>query len=110
MGSRSLIISAAERKRWKWLLAWMRQHGQADTLNRDLVDAYCEETDAKAKLSMIGADRCRRLAQDLGRMAYFGYAERTTTGIGDGLCHQGFPKWVWSYKPGKHAHMLEKMP
>lgn len=108
MGRRSLTISAAERERWKWLLAWMRQHGQADTLNTQLVDDYIDATGAKFKPRMLGAFECPRLAQDLGRMAFFGYAERHTTGIGDGLCHQGFPRWVWSYAPGKHAHILEK--
>lgn len=110
MSTRSLTITPAERHRWKWLLAWMQKHGHADTLNSELVDAYIDATSAKFRPRLFGAFECRRLAQDLGRMAFFGYAERHTTGIGDGLCHQGFPKWVWSYKPGKHAHMLEETP
>lgn len=100
-------ISDAERVRMRWLLSWMRKHGQADTLNSQLVDDYIDATGAKCKPRMFGAFECRRLAQDLGRMASFGYAERHTTGIGDGLCHQGFPKWTWSYKPGPYAHVLE---
>lgn len=105
--SGALTISADERQRWKWLLAWLRQHGQGDTLNSQLVDEYINATGAKYKPRLFGAFSCPRLARDLGRMAFFGYAERHATGIGDGLRHQGFPKWTWSYRPGKFAHVLE---
>jgi len=84
----------------------MRRWGNADTLNADLVWLYAEVTGAAIKPQMIGAPRCRLLAADLSAMARLGYAERHATGIGDGLCHQGFPRWTWSYRPGKFANAL----
>jgi hypothetical protein len=95
-----------ERDRWQWLLEWMRCHGAADVLNADLVWAYVEATGAKHQLLMVGAPRCRQLVADLGSMSRLGYAKRRTTGVGDGLSGQGFPRWVWSYRPGPHEDLL----
>jgi len=90
----------------EWLLAWMQKYGSADVLNRDLVDEYLSVSGANFKIVFFGAPKCPQLGSDLSRMARLGYDKRRTTGIGDGLCHQGFPRWVWSYSPGKFAKYL----
>ncbi len=69
-----------------------------DVLNRDFVWDYIEATGAKSDMMPFGADKCPQLGRDLSELSARGMIERHRTGIGDGLCHQGFPKWVWSYR------------
>lgn len=39
-------------------------------------------------------------------MAKLGYLERHRSGLSSGAWQSGFPKWVWSYQPGKYADLL----
>ena len=103
------VASTGQLGRWRWLLCWMRQRGCADVLNRDLVWDYIEAHGCRYSLQTIGAPHCKQLSRDLAAMARRGYAKRRTTGIEGGLCDQGFPRWVWSYRPGKRADDLERL-
>lgn len=94
------------RQRIEWIMEWMRANGRADVLNRDLVDAYTSATGARYAVMPYGANKCPQLGRDLAWMAKLGYAKRCATGIGDGLCYQGFPRWVWSYTPGRYSNEL----
>lgn len=88
----------SKNERLLWLQEWLRANHQADVLNSDLVFDYVEATQAKSVIKMIGAPKCKQLGIDLSTLFKTGIATRNTTGISDGFCHQGFPRWVWSYR------------
>lgn len=94
-----------QRQRIEWLMEWMHINGPADVLNRDLVDAYTAATGVRYAVMPYGADKCPQLGRDLAWMAKLGYAKRNTTGVNGGRA-EGFPNWVWSYRPGRHANEL----
>lgn len=71
---------------------------QVDVLDREFVDNYVEATEAPWKVMPFGANECRLLGRDLAEMFRNGKLKRHTVGISDGLCHQGFPKWVYCYQ------------
>jgi hypothetical protein len=95
-------MNRADRK--QWILAWLRERQalssatwRVDVLDREFVDAYIEATEAKFQAQMIGANKCKLLSRDLHSLYVQDQLTRHTAGIGGGLCHQGFPRWVWSY-------------
>ena len=94
-------------QRWRWIRDWLRTHQHADILDSDFVWAYIEEFNAGASVQFIGAPTCRQLGRDLGAMFKAEYLERSIVGISDGMCHMGFPKWVYSYKLSDIAVLLD---
>lgn len=94
----------AERR--DWILEYLRVRQEAcgstpyhvDVLNAYFVDDYVEATGAKAQAMPYGAAKCPMLGADLSALFQEGKLRRSATGIGDGLCHQGFPRWVYTYK------------
>jgi len=90
--------------REQWILAWLRKRQElsatkwrVDVLDANFVDMYIDATKATFKPSCFGAHNCRQLGRDLSRLYTQGRLTRCTAGISDGLCYQGFPRWVWSY-------------
>lgn len=70
---------------------------RVDILDLDFVCAYIDATGVHWEPSLIGAPRCPTLGADLLALHKAHKLERRPAGIGDGLCFQGFPRWVWSY-------------
>ena len=90
--------------RYAWIVAYMKarstEHAPCavDVLNGEFVDSYVDATGANFLLCFYGASTCPQLGRDLSAMHKAGLLTRWACGIGDGLCHQGFPRWVYSYK------------
>lgn len=94
------------RQRWEWLLKETRERRFVDVLNSEFVDAYIDEFKPAHQITYWGAKKCRKLGADLAAMAKLGYLERHRSGLSSGAWQPGFPKWVWSYQPGKYADLL----
>ncbi|SEA29288.1 hypothetical protein [Marinobacterium iners] len=93
--------------RYKWILEWIKKKGTADILDSDFVYAYAEHFNPKVGIQPFGAPKCPQLSRDLGAMNKLRYLKRIPIGIADGLSYMGFPKWVYSYRIGRRAEMLE---
>lgn len=94
-------------RRWHWLLQKARDLRGIDVLNAALVDAYLDEFKPAFRATYWGAHKCRQLGQDLAAMAELGYLHRHRVGLSGGAWQPGFPTWVWSYRPGRHAGHLD---
>jgi len=91
--------------RYQWLLSKAKQR-HIDVLDADFVNEYITEFKPPHKVTIWGANKCKQLSLDMTRMAKLGYLKRRTCSLA-GNWQPGFPKWVWSYSPGKYAHLLE---
>lgn len=70
-----------------------------DVLNADFVDRYIDDCEiTRFKASILGAHFCPVLGEDLARLYREGKLERWATGVGNGYCHMGFPRWVYTYR------------
>lgn len=78
-------------------------------LDTDFVVAYIEYTRAKFQLMPFGAPKCPQLGRDLSRMAVLCQLERYATGIGGGLCFQGFPRWIYTYALRQHEPQADQV-
>lgn len=83
-------------QRWSVLLQLAEKEIYLDVLNRYAVDQYVLATNADVLVMPYGANKCRRMGQDLSEMASAGLLKRHRVGIPMG--GMGFPRWVWTYK------------
>ena len=102
-----LGVSKARIDRWIWLLRRARTERTLDVLNAKLVDDYIQAFDAPFWPACWGSHKCRQLGTDLSAMAKLGILRRNRTGLSGGAWRPWFPTWVWSYRPGLNAGLLD---
>lgn len=82
-------------QRYQIIINYIKENGNVDCLNKDFVDYYVDNTQAKVFYQPYGANKCPQLQRDLAAMTW--QLKRNRVGI-EGMAGMGFPKWVWSYK------------
>lgn len=86
-------------RRWQWLLNEARERVAVDVLDADFVDAYIQRFKPQYRPTWWGANKCPQIGRDLASMAQAGLLSRSRVGLGSNW-QPGFPRWVFSYKPG----------
>lgn len=76
---------------------WGRIPYSVDILDEHFVDDFIENTGAKFRPMIFGADKCKSLARDLADLYKRGVLVRHSCGINSPTAGGGWPKWVYIY-------------
>lgn len=83
--------------RHRWILNYLQTFKQADILDKNFVEQYCDVVECTYSITFFGAPKCKLLSKDLTELYYKGDIGRIAVSIPNDLSAMGFPKWVYSY-------------
>lgn len=87
-----------KQQKMEWILKYIHSSKQdhIDIFDFDFVDAYIKQCNPKkVKEQPYGADSVPELGRLLGDMYRAGLLDRVAIGLTH--CHDGYPKWCYSY-------------